>query len=191
VDQVDLLQLHNLANPQEWELALGPGGALEAAVEARDQGLVRFIGITGHGWNIARLHRLALERFDFDSVLLPFSYTMAQNAAYLADFNAVWELCRSRNTAVQTIKSIVRVPWGDRPQTRATWYEPLEDQPDIDLAVHWVLGHQGLFLNTVGDIHVLPKVLNAIQRFKVQPTEEQMQALAPGGRWSRCSLIDP
>lgn len=177
VIQVDLLQLHNLANPQEWEIALGPGGALEALVEARDQGLVRFIGVTGHGWGIARLHRLALERFNFDSVLLPFSYTMAQNAGYLTDFNALWELCKSRNTAVQTIKSIVRVPWGDRPQVRNTWYEPLEDQSDIDLAVHWVLGHPGLFLNTVGDIHVLPKVLDAAQRFQEKPSDEQMQAL--------------
>ena len=79
VDQVDLLQLHNLVDPQEWEIALGPGGALEAAIEACQQGLVRFIGITGHGLTVAAMHRLALERFDFDSVLLPFSYMMAQN----------------------------------------------------------------------------------------------------------------
>ena len=176
VDQVDLLQLHSLADPQEWETALGPGGALEAVIEAREQGLVRYIGITGHGWTIAAMHRRALERFDFDSVLLPWSYVMAQNAQYRADFEALLAACQERNVAVQTIKSIVRTPWGDEPHTRATWYKPLEDQVGIDRAVHWVLGHPGLFLNTVGDIHVLPKVLEAADRFEDSPSDEEMQA---------------
>jgi aryl-alcohol dehydrogenase-like predicted oxidoreductase len=177
VDQVDLLQLHNLVDPQEWETALGPGGALEAAVEAQRQGLVRFIGVTGHGLSVAKMHLRALERYDFDSVLLPFSYILAQDSAYLAEFNALKEICQSRRVAVQTIKSIVRAPWGERPQTRATWYEPLETQADIDLAVHWVLGHPGLFLNTVGDVHVLPRVLDAASRFQGMPSEVQMEAL--------------
>ena len=176
VDQVDLLQLHSLADPQEWETALGPGGALEAVIEAREQGLVRYIGITGHGWTIAAMHRRALERFDFDSVLLPWSYVMAQNAQYRADFEALLAACQERNVAVQTIKSIVRTPWGDEPHTRATWYKPLEDQVGIDRAVHWVLGRPGLFLNTVGDIHVLPKVLEAADRFQASPSDEEMQA---------------
>ncbi len=176
VDHVDLLQLHNLVDPNEWEVALGPGGALEAAIEARAQGLTRFIGITGHGVTVAAMHKRALERFDFDSVLLPFSYVMAQNTGYLADFNALATLCQSRNVAVQTIKSLVRAPWGDHPHTRATWYEPLEEQADIDRAVHWVLGHAGLFLNTVADIHVLPKVLDAADRFNASPPADEMQA---------------
>ena len=180
VDQVDLLQLHNLVDPQEWETALGPGGALEALVEARQQGLVRFIGITGHGLTVAKMHLRALERFDFDSVLLPFSYIMAQNAGYLADFNTLLSACQERQIAVQTIKSIVRVPWGDRQPTRATCYEPLEEQADIDLAVHWVLAHPGLFLNTVGDIHVFPRVLDAAERFHAMPPEAEMQALLAG-----------
>ena len=177
MDRVDLLQLHNLVDPHEWEMALGPGGALEAAVEARQQGLVRFIGVTGHGLTAPVMHRRALERFDFDSVLLPLNYALAQNAQYLADFNALVETCRSRNVAVQIIKSITRAPWGDRPHTRATWYEPFEDQADIDKAVHWVLGHPGLFLNTVGDIHVLPRVLDAADRFQAAPSDAEMQAL--------------
>ncbi len=89
VDQVDLLQLHNLAEPGEWEVAMGPGGALEAAIEAREQGLVRFIGVTGHGITIAATHKRSLERFDFDSVLLPYSYVLMQNPAYAADFEAL------------------------------------------------------------------------------------------------------
>jgi aryl-alcohol dehydrogenase-like predicted oxidoreductase len=174
VDQVDLIQLHHLADPDEWETALGVGGALEAAIEAREQGLVRYIGITGHGWSIAAMHRLALERFDFDSVLLPYSYVFMQNPQYRADFEALMTVCWKRKVAVQTIKSVVHIPWGDEPQTRATWYKPLEDQADIDRAVHWVIGRPGLFLNTVGDIHILPKVLQAGARFETSPTDEEM-----------------
>lgn len=175
VDRVDLLQLHNLVDPQEWEIALGPAGALETAIQAREQGLTRYIGITGHGLTVATMHRRALERFDFDSVLLPFSYMMAQNAGYLADFNALIALCQSRNVAVQTIKSLVRAPWGERPHTRATWYEPLEDRGEIDRAVHWVLGHSNLFLNTAADIHILPKVLAAANRLQTPPSSDEMQ----------------
>jgi aryl-alcohol dehydrogenase-like predicted oxidoreductase len=176
VNHVDLIQLHNLVDPVEWEIALGPGGALEAAIEARDQGLVRFIGVTGHGTTIAMMHRRSLERFDFDSVLLPYSYVMMQNQQYAADFEALMQLCQARNVAVQTIKSITRGPWGDKERNRATWYEPLEDQADIDKAVHWVLNRPGVFLNTVGDIHILPKVLDAANRFETAPTDAEMQA---------------
>ncbi len=175
VTQVDLLQLHNLVDPQEWETALGPGGALEAAIEAREQGLVRFIGITGHGLAAAAMHRRALERFDFDSVLLPFSYLMAQYEQYFSDFLDLTSVCQSRNVAMQTIKSIVHTPWGKHKPTRATWYRPLEKQADIDMAVHWVLGHTGLFLNSVGDVHVLPRVLDAANRFITPPTDDEMQ----------------
>jgi aryl-alcohol dehydrogenase-like predicted oxidoreductase len=178
VDHVDLLQLHNLVDPLEWETALGPGGALEAALKAREQGLVRFIGVTGHGLTAPAMHINALERFDFDSVLLPFSYLMAQNEQYLSDFLKLMSLCQTRNVAMQTIKSIVHRPWEDRhAQNRNTWYRPLENQADIELAVHWVLGHSGLFLNTVGDVHVLPKVIYAADHFAFPPTDDEMQAL--------------
>ncbi len=176
-DHVDLFQLHNLADPQEWETALGPGGALEAFIEAREQGLTRFIGITGHGLEIAALHRGALERFDFDSVLLPYSYIMLQNAQYAADVTALLTMCTERNVAVQAIKSITRGPWHDRPHTRNTWYEPLEDERALDRAVHWVLGNPLVFLNTAGDIHVLPKVLDAADRFIERPSDQAMDEL--------------
>jgi len=176
VDRVDLLQLHNLADPGEWETALGPGGALEAAIEARDQGLVRFIGVTGHGWTIPTMHARALERFDFDSVLLPYSYVMMQNAEYHAACEALFTVCSSRNVAVQTIKSLVHMPWGDEPRTRATWYKPLEDPEAIARAVHWVFGRPGAFLNSVGDVHLLPLVLDAADKFSVPPTDEEMHA---------------
>ena len=175
VAQVDLLQLHNLVDPQEWETALGPGGALEAAIEARQQGLARFIGVTGHGLTVAAMHRQALERFDFDSVLLPFSFVLAQNETYRRDFFDLASVCQSRNIAMQTIKSIVHAPWGEKEPDRTTWYRPLENQTDIDLAVHWILGHTGLFLNSVGDINLLPKVLDAANRFRFPPTDDEMQ----------------
>lgn len=175
VDQVDLLQLHYLVDPLEWETALGADGALEAAIQAREEGLVRFIGVTGHGLTTPVMHLKALERFDFDSVLLPFSYLMAQDKQYLIDFKNLFTVCQNRDIAVQTIKSLVHMPWGEQERTRATWYRPLEDQADIDLAVHWVLGHEGVFLNTAGDVHIFPKILNAAERFVAAPTDEEMQ----------------
>ena len=177
VDKVDLLQLHNLVDPDEWELALGPGGALEAAIEARDEGLVRFIGVTGHGVSAPVMHQMSLERYDFDSVLLPYSFVMAQNEQYRSDFMRLVALCQTRNVAVQTIKSLVRSPWGAHPQDHSTWYRPLEEQADIDLAVHWVLGHEVLFLNSAGDTDLLPMVLDAANRFDHAPAEKDMTAL--------------
>lgn len=174
-DQIDLLQLHYLVKPEEWEVALGPGGALEALVEAREQGLIRFIGVTGHDVAIASMHMRSLERFDFDSVLLPYSYILMQNPQYAADFEALAALCRARNVAVQTIKGITRGPWGDKPKTRQCWYEPLEDQAALDHAVHWILSRPGIFLNTVGDMAVLPKVLDAASRFQAAPSEAEIQ----------------
>lgn len=176
-DHVDLFQIHNLSTQEEWEIALGEGGALEAFVEGREQGLTRFIGVTGHGVQIARLHINALQRFDFDSVLLPYNYVMLQNPQYAADFAELLEMCQRRNVALQTIKSITRSPWGDQPQRRNTWYQPLEDQADIDLAVHWVLGEPRVFLNSVADIHLLPKVLDAAERFQGKPSDAAMRSL--------------
>jgi aryl-alcohol dehydrogenase-like predicted oxidoreductase len=177
VDQVDLIQLHNLARDDEWEVAMGPGGALEAAIEAREQGLTRFIGVTGHGLGIAATHKRSLERFDFDSVLLPYSYVLMRNPAYAADVEALLALCRERDVAVQTIKAITRAPWDERPAAAATWYEPLRDQADIDAAVQWVLGRPGIFLNTAGDVELLPAVLDAAGRFSGAPSEGEMAKL--------------
>lgn len=175
VSRVDLIQLHSLADPIEWDTALSPKGALEACIEARDQGLVRFIGVTGHGSQIAATHLRSLERFDFDSVLLPYSYIMMQDPHYAAAFERIAAVCAERNVAVVTIKSIARRPWWGRERTRSTWYQPFEDQSDIDAAVHWALARPGIFLASVGDIHLLPKVLDAASRFVSAPTEKTMQ----------------
>lgn len=176
VDYVDMLQLHLLVDPDEWETAMGPGGALEALIEAREQGLTRFLGVTGHGVTVAAMHRRSLERFSFDAVLLPYSYVMMQNPRYAADFEALMALCQARGVAVQTIKSLVRRPWEQRLETAPTWYEPLREQAEIDRAVHWVLGRPGIFLNTVADINLLPKVLDAASRFETRPSDAEMAA---------------
>lgn len=176
-DRIDLIQLHNLAQEDEWQTALGPGGALEAAVEARDQGLVRFIGVTGHGLGIAAMHRRSLERFPFDAVLFPYSYVLMQNPQYAADVRALLAVCAERQVAAQTIKAITRAPWGDQERDAATWYAPLREQGDIDLAVGWVLADPQVFLNTVGDIDILPRVFDAARRFEAAPADEQLAQL--------------
>jgi aryl-alcohol dehydrogenase-like predicted oxidoreductase len=177
VHHVDLLQLHNLTDPEQWETAMGPRGALEAAVEARDQGLTRYIGVTGHGTIAPSIHKRSLERFAFDSILLPYNFVMMQNPQYAADFEDLVSLAQQRGIAVQTIKGVTTGPWNEKPRTRATWYEPLEEQDEVDLAVHWVLGRPGVFLNTVGDVDILPKVLDAASRFESRPSNAAMQAL--------------
>ncbi len=176
-DHVDLWQLHNLADPIDWDIALSPGGAIEAALEAKQQGLVRAIGVTGHGLQIAATHRRSLDRFDFDAVLLPYNFVTMQNAYYTEQFNALLATCQQRDIAVQTIKSIAYRPWMGREHTHSVWYEPLTEQQDIDLAVHWALSRPGIFLNTVGDLTLLPKVLDAASRFQSGPTDQEMQVL--------------
>jgi aryl-alcohol dehydrogenase-like predicted oxidoreductase len=176
-DHVDLIQLHNLVDEDEWRTAYASGGVLEAAVRARDEGLVSHLGVTGHGVTVARQHIRSLAEFDFASVLLPYNFPMTRNAAYLDDFDELLAICEEREVAVQTIKSITRAPWGDQKPTTSTWYEPLQDQDAIDVAVHWVLGRPGIFLNTVGDISLLPKVVDAAERFDRRPGDHEMAEL--------------
>jgi aryl-alcohol dehydrogenase-like predicted oxidoreductase len=184
VNQIDLIQLHNLGHPDEWDQALGSGGAIEAAVEARAKGWVRFIGVTGHGWMIAAMHKRSVKRFDFDSVLLPYNYLMHLNERYRNEFEEMVRICQESDTAVQTIKSIARGPWGITPQNRNTWYQPFEEQADIDRAVHWVLGRPHIFLNTVGDVQLLPKVLDAASRFQMRPPDTEMDQLVQKNKMS-------
>jgi aryl-alcohol dehydrogenase-like predicted oxidoreductase len=178
VDHVDLWQMHALTNPVGWEKAMGPGGVLEAFVEARDEGLVRFLGVTAHGDTAPSMHKRSLERFDFDTVLLPYNYLQMQKPRYADDFNELVEMCRRRNVAVQTTKSIVRRPWSNRVQTYNTYfYEPLGTQDGIDKSVHWSLGLQDSFLITVGDMRLLPKMLDAAKRFEKRPSDREMNAV--------------
>ena len=178
VDTIDLWQLHGLTNPAGWARVMAPGGALQALLEARDKGLVRYLGVTGHGSPAPKMHKQSLERYDFDSVLLPYSYWQMRQKHYGADFEALVGMCQPRNVAVQTIKSIAHRPWGDQPKSHNTYfYEPLTEQAAIDPAVAWVLGDPRVFLITAGDLEVLPKMLEAADRGEGRPSDEQMQRL--------------
>ena len=178
VDRVDSIQLHNLVDVIEWDTALSDGGALQAAVEARDEGLVRFIGVTGHGLSVPAVHRRSLERFAFDSVLAPYNWVQMQDTRYAETFEELAAVCAERGVALQTIKSLARRRWEGRPQTGSTWYEPLREQEDIDLAVHWVLGRPDAFLCTTGDVELLPRLLDAAERYERRPDDDEMAALA-------------
>ncbi len=174
-DHVDLLQLHALIHPDEWDQALSPGGALDAAVEAREEGLVRHIGVTGHGWNVAAMHYRSLERFDFDSVLMPWNWNASQHRTYAADFERTVALCQERNVAVQTIKSIARGPWAaGANRNHTTWYQPLENEDAIATAVQWVLARPGIFLASAGDVDLLPAVLRAADSEFAMPSDTVM-----------------
>ncbi len=175
---IDLIQLHNLVDQAEWETAFAPDGALRAAVEARDAGLVRFIGVTGHGLQAPVQHRRSLERFPFDSVLFPYNYVQLRDPTYTRDTFALMALCEERGVAIQTIKAITLGPWhGERPATPTTWYEPLREERDIELAVRWVLSDPRVFLNTVGDVGILPLVLDAASRGGERPSDAEMDEL--------------
>jgi predicted aldo/keto reductase-like oxidoreductase len=178
VDQVDMIQIHALHEEPDWSIAFGPAGVVEAVIQARDEGLARFIGVTGHGVPVPEFHVRSLAQFDFDSVLLPYSYIMMQNPRYAENFNKLLSVCEERTIAVQTIKGITRSPWNDVQQNRTTWYRPLEDQADIDLAMHWVLGNPQVFLNTAGDINLLPRILESAHHFVSCPTDHQMEDLS-------------
>jgi aryl-alcohol dehydrogenase-like predicted oxidoreductase len=176
VDSVDLIQLHNLVEPEEWEVAHGPGGAVEALARARDEGLARFIGVTGHGLRIAGMHLRSLERFDFSSVLLPYNYALMSAGQYRADMEALLDVCEQRGVAVQTIKSVARRRWRDEAGPRFSWYEPLTDGDALVRAVRYVLGRPGLFLNSSSDTRLLKPTLVAAAAGGPVPADEEMAA---------------
>jgi aryl-alcohol dehydrogenase-like predicted oxidoreductase len=176
LEQVDLIQMHNLVEPDEQAIALGPGGALEALVEARAQGLVRFIGVTGHGTQVARAHLHSLSVFPFDSVLLPYNHSMMASPEYAAEFESLVALCAERGVAVQTIKSIARRRWtpGDDSR-RFSWYEPIRDEAALRRAVHWVLSRPGFFLNSSSDVTLLRATLAAAAEPAKLPSDADMR----------------
>ena len=174
VESVDLIQFHNLIDVVDRETIFGPGGALEFMIEAKTQGLTRYIGITGHGLDTPRFHLQTLERFEFDSVLLPCNYLLMQNPNYAAGFQKLLSYCHRHQIAVQTIKAIARGYWGNNKRSHRTWYEPLTDEEAIAANVDWVLGIPEIFLNTVGELQELPKVLKAASNYKQRPSEKHM-----------------
>jgi aryl-alcohol dehydrogenase-like predicted oxidoreductase len=176
VEKIDLIQLHNLVDESEWKTALGSRGALEALVEGREQGLVRFIGVTGHGSQVAAMHRRSLERFGFDSVLFPYNFTMLENPQYAADVEALLKICAERGVATQTIKSAARRRWQNGDGPKFSWYEPLRDSDALRRAVHFVLSCPGLFLNTSSDVTILRTILEAAGEAPKAPSRSEMEA---------------
>jgi aryl-alcohol dehydrogenase-like predicted oxidoreductase len=175
VDHVDLIQMHNLVEPDEWETAMAPGGALVALARARDEGLVRFIGVTGHGTRIPSMHLRSLERFDLDSVLFPYNFAMLSSAPYRGDVEQLLGVCAERNVAVQTIKSVAQRRWRDDDiEPHRSWYRPLPQGEALQRAVAYVLANRALFLNSSSDAGLLRPILTAASLPLSAPSDEAM-----------------
>jgi len=176
VEQIDMIQLHNLTQEDDWQTAMGEGGALEALIEAKEQGLVRFIGVTGHGTYAPAMHIKSLETYAFDSILVPYSFVMMTNPQYAADFEALYELCTARGVAIQTIKSVAARRWNDDdPERRLSWYRPLKDSGAVQRAVDFVLARPGLFLNTSSDATLLEMMLQVAAAPRQEVDVEALQ----------------
>jgi aryl-alcohol dehydrogenase-like predicted oxidoreductase len=178
VDHIDLVQLHNLVEEDEWETAHGDGGAVAALAQARDEGLVSNVGVTGHGLRIAGMHLRSLERFDFASILLPINFILLDDPAYRSDVETLLALCAERGVAVQTIKAIARGRWSDGATSgpgRFSWYDPLTDPEPISRAVRFVLSHEELFLNTTSDARLLPMIVEAAVGDLSAPDDEELR----------------
>lgn len=184
VDRLDLYQLHSVGKLPDLDLCTAPGGALEALIEAREEGLTRFIGITGHTHDAPATHAEALRRFDFDTVMLPLNFVLYSLPQYRRDFQELIEQCRARDVGVHIIKSAAKNPWGDRPHTYTTWYEPFDQQEQIDRAVAFVLTQPVTTLCSAGDVTIMPKVLSAAERYQRLSGAEQSELLASAGQYS-------
>ncbi len=176
VDHVDLVQLHNLVEPDEWEVAVAPGGAFEALFAARDEGLVRHVGVTGHGLRIAGMHLRTIERQDVASVLLPVNFVLLDRPDYRADVERLLDVCTERGIAVQTIKAIAKGRWHDGSDRHFSWYEPLTDPATIARAVRYVLSDPRMFLNTTSDARLLPPIVDAACGDLDRPAEAELRA---------------
>ena len=177
VDQVDLIQLHNLTDQPGWQAAMADDGALAALLRARDEGLTRFIGVTGHGTYAPEMHLQSLAAYSFDSVLVPYNYSMRQNPTYLADLEQLISVCTEQQVAVQTIKAVARRRWTeDDADKRFSWYMPIRQPDALERAVSYVLGRPGIFLNTTSDATLLPAIFEAAQNSPIVPPDEQMSA---------------
>ena len=178
-DHIDLIQLHAFIYPDDCEKVFADDGAIHALIEAREKKLIKHIGITGHGWTVAAMHRLNLKKFPFESVLMPWNWFAANHPYYRADFDETLAYCRKNKIAVQTIKAIARGPWGSGVcAEQNTWYQPMTQPEAIEKSVHWVLGEPDIFLNSVGDVDVLPMVLKAANKLMPKPSNEAMKMLA-------------
>ncbi len=182
-DRLDLYQLHAVGKLHELDACTGAGGALEALVRARDEGLTRWLGITGHTHDAPRTHLEALRRFDFDTVMFPLNFVLWADPAYRADAQLLLDECQRRDVGVHIIKTAAKDPWGDRPRTHATWYEPFSDQATLDRAVAFNLSRPVTTLCSTGDVTVLPRFLEAAERARPLGTEAEAALLDEASRY--------
>jgi aryl-alcohol dehydrogenase-like predicted oxidoreductase len=180
VDSVDLIQLHAIGDLEDLGAATGPGGAVEGAVRARDEGLVGAIGITGHGMRAPAVHIEALRRFPFDTVLTPFNYRLAREPAYLRDFDALAAETQERDVGLMVIKVAARNLWRPEEEHRyATWYEPIDVQELVDATVAFALARPEIAgICTAGDVHLLPMFVEAERRRNAISASQAEAAMA-------------
>jgi aryl-alcohol dehydrogenase-like predicted oxidoreductase len=183
VDSFDLYQLHAVNSMEELDQVTGPGGALEAVLDARAEGLTRFIGITGHGVDAPAIYLEALRRFDFDSILFPINFVQYANPIYRRNSEELLRQCRARDVGTLIIKSVCKAPWGDRPKAYNTWYEPFDDAEHIQPAVNFALSQDVTGLCTAADVRVLPLFLEACKRFTPMNAEQQEALVASAGEY--------
>ena len=183
VDSFDLFQLHAVNTMEELDQVTAPGGALEAVIEARKQGLTRHIGITGHGVDAPAIYLEALRRFDFDSVLFPLNFVQYANPTYRKNAEELVRQCRIKDVGTMVIKSVCERPWGNLQKTHNTWYKPFTDAGHIQQAVNFCLSQDVTGLCTAGDITVLPLVLDACARFTPMSKEEQEALIATANQY--------
>lgn len=182
-DRFDLYQLHAVCKPHELDECTAKGGALEALLQAREQGITRWLGITGHSHDAPRTHLEALRRFDFDTVMLPLNFVLWADPAYRQDIEALFAVCQAKNVGVHIIKTLAKDPWGERPRTHTTWYEPITDPAVIDRAVAFNLTQSVTTLCSTGDVTILPQFLSAADRFRPLTEKEQDALLATAGQY--------
>ncbi len=183
VDKFDLYQMHAVKTMEELDAVTATGGALEAAIQARSQGLTRFIGITGHGLQCPAVFLEALRRFDFDTVLFPINAKLFSNPAYRHDAEALLDECHKRDVGVMAIKAVTKGPWGDQPPTHTTWYEPFVDAANIQAAINFALSQEVTGLCTVGDMTVLPFFIEACEHFTQLDSLERETMIANAAQY--------
>jgi aryl-alcohol dehydrogenase-like predicted oxidoreductase len=184
VDRVDLIQLHAVGDLEDLDRATGAGGSLEAAVEAREEGLVGAVGITGHGHEAPATHLEALRRYPFDTVLTPWNYILSTDESYSRDFEALVEEIKRQDAGLMTIKTVSRRNWPEgnpvEGQRRATWYEPFEEQEYVDAAVSFVLAREEITgIPIVGDVGLIETMIEAERRRMPLEEAEETLAMAP------------
>ncbi len=176
-DKFDLYQIHAVCNLDDLNAAMGPDCAMDAILEARDEGIVGHIGITGHGWSSAATHVEALRRFDFSTVMTSCNLFMVQNTEFAASWRELMALCQYKDVGVHVLKATARIAWGDREHTHVTWYEPFTEQHDVDRALAWALNQPVTTLCSAGDISLLPAIFDAADRYLTIGEGEQLTLL--------------